>query len=136
MSSSAESLAEIHSIYANDFLYGRFISISASKLAEKSAKKKRKEEKKGLLQQFAAKKWGCLGNSSKEIQLCLSQLGDQSSTAAKRTHPCSVYVFNNRLMWVECPTEMHIERARKERARKSVRVKSVHVKSVRVRACA
>ena len=90
MSSSAESLAEIHSIYANDFLYGRFISISASKLAEKSAKKKRKEEKKGLLQQFAAKKWGCLGNSSKEIQLCLSQLGDQSSTAAKRTHPYSV----------------------------------------------
>ena len=52
VSSSAESLAEIHSIYANDFLYGRFISISASKLAGKSAGK----EKERVLQQFAGKK--------------------------------------------------------------------------------
>lgn len=66
MSSSAESLAEIHSIYANDFLYGRFISISASKLAEKSAKKKRKEEKKGLLQQFAAKSGGASATPAKK----------------------------------------------------------------------
>ena len=43
---------EIHSIYANDFLYGRFISISASKLAGKSGWK----EKERVLQQFAGKK--------------------------------------------------------------------------------
>ena len=79
---------EIHSIYANDFLYGRFISISASKLAGKSAGK----EKERVLQQFAGKK------ESEQRDTIVSVTIRRSIIYSRKKRPHPLGAFNNRLM--------------------------------------